>query len=136
MTADTVRHLGIPIAVPLAQAYAFASVPDNFARWAAGLATSLRHSDHGWVADTPEGEARVEFSPPNAYGVLDHRVRFDGRPDVYIPLRMIAHDRGTEVLFTLLRQPGMDDAAFERDAQAVMADLHRLKALLEAMHQG
>lgn len=136
METGAVRHLGIHIAVPLGTAYAYASIPDNFARWAAGLATSLRHGDHGWVADTPEGPARVEFSPPNAYGVLDHHIRFDGRPDIYIPLRMIAHDQGTEVLFTLLRQPGMDDAAFERDAQAIMADLRTLKVLLEAMHHG
>lgn len=135
MTAQ-VRHLSIGIAVPLARAYAFTRRPENFPRWAAGLSATLHESDDGWVADTPAGEALVLFTPANDFGILDHRVQLAGRPDIYIPLRMIEHGAGTEVIFTLLRQPDMDDAAFEADAQAVMADLRRLKALLEAAPAG
>lgn len=120
------------IEVSLARAYDFAHRPENFMQWAAGLSKSLHNTDRGWVADTPAGEAVVEFTPPNAFGVLDHRVRVEGRPDVYIPLRMIESGDGTEVQFTLLRQPGMTDAMFEEDAAAVAADLKKLKALLEA----
>jgi hypothetical protein len=36
------------------------------------------------------------------------------------------------VTLTLFRLPGMDDAAFERDAGMVAKDLSALKALLEA----
>lgn len=126
-----VRHIGIGIAVPLAQAYAFASQPENFPRWAAGLSASLHREGDIWIADTPAGRATIRFTPPNAFGILDHHVHMDGRPDVYIPLRMIAHGDDTEILFTLFRQPDMDDAAFEADAQSVLADLQALKALLE-----
>lgn len=129
--SQQVRHLGISIAAPFARAYAFARQPDNFPRWAAGLSTALHHDGDHWVADTPQGQAVVLFTPPNDFGILDHHVRIAGQEDIYIPLRMIAHGTGTEVIFTLLRQPDMDDAAFEADAQAVIADLHRLKALLE-----
>jgi hypothetical protein len=73
----------------------------------------------------------VLFTPPNDFGILDHHVQIAGQADIYIPLRMIAHGAGTEVIFTLLRQPDMGDAAFDADAQAVIADLQRLKALLE-----
>lgn len=128
---EHVRHLGVGIAVPFARAYAFARQPDNFPLWAAGLSSALHHDGDHWVADTPQGQAVVLFTPPNDFGILDHHVRIAGQTDIYIPLRMIAHGDGTEVIFTLLRQPDMDDAAFEADAQAVMADLHRLKRLLE-----
>ncbi|NWK95148.1 polyketide cyclase [Sphingobium lactosutens] len=127
------RHLGIGIAVPFARAYDFTHRPENFPRWAAGLSTSLHRTAQGWIADTPQGPALVEFSPPNAYGVLDHRVRIAGKPEIHIPLRMIGNDGGTEVIFTLLRQPDMDDAAFDHDADMVKKDLQTLKALLEAM---
>lgn len=39
---------------------------------------------------------------------------------------------GCELTLTLFRQPGMDDARFEADAQWVMRDLEVAKALLEA----
>ncbi|HUD92553.1 SRPBCC family protein [Sphingobium sp.] len=123
--------MGISIATPLQQAYAFAHRPENFRLWAAGLASSLHESEEGWIADTADGPAVVEFSPPNGHGILDHRVRIAGRPEIYIPLRMIENGDGTEVIFTLLRQPDMDDEAFDRDAALVMQDLQTLKRLLE-----
>ncbi|WP_311270908.1 SRPBCC family protein [Sphingobium sp. WCS2017Hpa-17] len=129
--SEDVRHLGVSIAVPLARAYAFAHRPDNFPLWAAGLSSSLHHDGQHWVAQTPAGPAVVMFAPPNDYGILDHHVRIAGQPDIYIPLRMIAHGDGTQVVFTLFRQPDMNDAVFEADAQAVMADLEALKRLLE-----
>lgn len=115
-------------------AYAFASQPLNFPKWATGLSESLHHTARGWVAPTPEGEALVAFSPPNPYGVLDHHVRIDGKPEIYIPLRMVRNGDGVEASLTLFRSPGMDDAAFARDADAVRRDLQALRTLLEAEH--
>lgn len=126
-----VRHIGVTIAVPLQQAYGFAHQPANFALWAAGLATTLHETEDGWLADTPEGPASIEFSPPNEWGVLDHRVRLKGKPEIHVPLRMIANGAGTEVVATLYRQPGMSDADFGRDEGAVRRDLATLKAVLE-----
>jgi len=131
MTAE-VRVIHLTIGVPLAEAYAFAQRPANFALWAAGLATTLRETAQGWVADTPEGEAEVQFSAPNPHGVLDHWVRIAGKPEIYIPLRMIANGEGTEIELILLRQPGMSDADFDRDTAMVEADLNRLKQVLES----
>jgi hypothetical protein len=127
-----VRNLSITIDVPLARAYAFAHRPENFTKWAAGMAKTLHRGADGWVADTPQGEARVTFSAPNDYGVLDHVVALPGKPDIHIPLRLIANgDDATEAVFTLFRQPDMDDAAFDRDEAAVTKDLAALKAVLE-----
>ncbi|WP_209437083.1 hypothetical protein [Methylobacterium variabile] len=119
------------ITVPLASALAFAQEPENFSQWAAGLARSLRRTERGWIADTPAGEAVVRFSAPNEHGVLDHWVRVAGRPEIYVPLRMIANGDGTEVELILYRQPEMSDADFEHDAELVRRDLATLKQVLE-----
>lgn len=131
MALTDARSIGVTIDCPFAIAYDFAHRPENFARWAAGLSSSLRRDGGTWHATTPLGEATVEFSPRNDYGVLDHRVHLPGKPVVHIPLRMIETGERTEVVFTLLRQPDMDDAASERDAGLVEKDLATLKSLLE-----
>ncbi|MEG8040324.1 SRPBCC family protein [Sphingomonas sp. LR60] len=132
MTTSEVRIIHVTIHVPIERAYAFVHRPENFPRWAAGLADSLRPTERGWVADTPEGEALIHFSEPNVFGVLDHRVVLNGKPDVVVPMRMVPNGDGTEVQLVLFRQPGMTDADFKRDARMVKGDLGALKTLLEA----
>lgn len=116
MSTHEARHLSITIDVPFSRAYAFACEPKNFPRWAEGMT----------------GNAEIQYSPKNEYGVLDHRVRIEGVPEIYVPLRMIANGDGTEVVFTLFRGPGMSDADFERDQAMVKKDLANLKKLLES----
>lgn len=127
------RSISVIIACGFDEAYGFTRQPENFPRWASGLASSLRQEGPAWAAKTPQGEARVLFSPPNPYGILDHWVALPRQAEIYIPLRMIANGSGTLVVFTLFRQPGMDDAAFERDAAMVEKDLRALKTLLEGL---
>jgi len=117
------------------RAYVLAADPKRLPEWASGLAKSalVPHGDH-WIVRTPEsGEARMRFAPRNDFGVLDHWVAPEGVPEVYLPFRVIgvAPD-ACELQFTLLRQPHMDDAAFERDAQWIERDLRTLRDLLEA----
>lgn len=131
MAALASRQITITIAVPLTVAYAFAHRPENFPKWATGLSGSLQETERGWVAQTPAGEALVRFSDPNDFGILDHWVSLPDGQVVYIPLRMIDNAGATDLVFTLFRQPAMDDAAFEADAEMVDKDLHSLKALLE-----
>lgn len=126
------RILSISINRPFDAVYAFAQVPENFMKWASGLAATLRKAGDVWIADTPDGKAKVRFSPPNAYGVLDHWVAFPDSAEIYIPLRVIANGEGSEVSLTLFRLPEMDDKRFERDAAMVEEDLATLKAVLEA----
>lgn len=64
-------------------------------------------------------------------GVLDHYVTLPSGEVVYNPLRVIADERGCDVVFTLRRRPGMTDEDFRADAGAVAADLTRLKQVLE-----
>jgi hypothetical protein len=126
------RRLAVAIDRPAAEAYDFLSAPENFPKWASGLAASLRKVGDDWVADTPEGRAVVRFSERNAYGVLDHAVTLPRGVTVYVPLRVVEKQGGCELVLTLFRQPGMSDERFAADVQWVMRDLDAAKRLLEA----
>jgi hypothetical protein len=114
------------------EAYEFLSAPENFSKWASGLAQSLSRSGEDWVADTPEGKAIVRFSERNAFGVLDHAVTLPRGTTVYVPLRVVPKERGCELVLTLFRQPDMSDERFAADAAWVMRDLDMAKRILEA----
>jgi hypothetical protein len=126
------RRVAVAIDRPAAEAYDFLSAPENFPKWASGLAASMRNVGDDWIADTPEGRAVVRFSERNAYGVLDHSVTLPRGITVYVPLRIVAKESGCELVLTLFRQPGMSDERFAADAQWVMRDLDVAKRLLEA----
>ncbi len=125
------RTIGISIQRPWGEVYEFARVPENFPTWASGFASALREQGAEWVAETPDGLAKVRFSEPNPFGVLDHHVTLPSRDEISIPLRVVANGDGSEVIFTLFRLPEMTDEAFERDVGLVTNDLNALKALLE-----
>ncbi|HEX2148393.1 MAG TPA: SRPBCC family protein [Pseudorhizobium sp.] len=112
--------------------YYFMSQPQNMAQWAAGLAAGLRQEGQEWIGDGgPLGDIRVRFAPRNPFGVVDHDVILPGGTIVHNALRVVPNGDGAEVMFTLVRQPEMDDAAFETDAAAIARDLSSLKSLLE-----
>ncbi len=126
------RHISIGVDRPAAEVYAFAADPRNLPTWAAGLAGSTIERDgEQWLTDSPMGRIVVTFAPPNDLGVLDHEVTLPSGETVYNALRVIRDGAGCEVVFTL-RQRHMSDEDFERDAQAVTADLVTLKSLAEA----
>ena len=124
-------RLAVAIARPAAEAYDFLSAPENFPKWASGLAASLRKVGDEWVADTPEGRAVVRFSERNAYGVLDHSVTLPRGVTVYVPLWVVPKDEGCELVLTLFRRPGMSNESFAADAEWVMRDLGTAKRILE-----
>ena len=100
--------------------------------WASGLAAGLTRDGDDWIADGgPIGAVRVRFAPDNELGVIDHRVTLPDGLVVDNALRVVPNGTGAEVMFTLLRQPNMDDDAFETDAAHVARDLETLKTLME-----
>lgn len=113
------------------EVYDFASIPENFQRWAAGLGRRFEKIGDEWAAADPDGRAiRIRFTPPNAFGVLDHTVSSDiGQSQN--AMRVVPNGTGAEVMFTLLRTPNMTDEVFSADAAAIKRDLEALKALLE-----
>jgi hypothetical protein len=125
-------HLTVSIARPAPEVYAWARDPAHLPQWAAGLASGIRLERGEWVADSPMGRVLVRFVPVNEYGVLDHDVVLPDGTTVTNPLRVLPDGDGCEVVFTVRRQPGADDAAAEADVAAVTADLGTLKRVLEA----
>ncbi|TCV66769.1 hypothetical protein EDE05_11376 [Neorhizobium sp. R1-B] len=126
------RIIHISIAKPWQEVYAFAKSPENMPLWASGLASGLTREGEEWVGDGgPIGNVRVRFTPDNPFGILDHRVTMESGLVVENPLRVVPNGDGAEVMFTLLKRPDLDDAAFETDAATVSKDLGTLKSILE-----
>jgi len=112
--------------------YAFAAKPENMPLWASGLASGLTQDGEDWVAHGALGNARIRFTPHNDFGVLDHLVTLQTGAQVHNALRVVPNGSGAEVMFTLLKQPGMSQAQFDDDANWVKKDLTVLKQLMEA----
>ncbi|MCQ4197060.1 SRPBCC family protein [Streptomyces parvulus] len=126
------RHVSVHIDRTVDEVYAYASDPANLPAWAHGLGESMEQVDGRWfAASSPMGRVEVAFVPRNELGVLDHHVTLPSGQTVHNPVRVIADGAGSEVVFTVRRQPGTSDADFERDASTVAADLARLKELLD-----
>ena len=125
------RILSIVIVCPPRKVYEFVSNPENLPRWAAGLCKSVRKSDSGCIADTPQGPVKIRFVEKNDFGVLDHYVKLASGVEVYVPMRVVLNGSGSEVIFTLFKTPGMSDKQFAEDADMVERDLKTLKSILE-----
>ncbi len=131
MTTMLSRIVHVTINRPWREVYAFASDPAKMPLWAAGLASGLTRDGEDWIASGPLGGARVKFTAANALGVIDHVVTLPDGLRVFNALRVTPNGDGAEVAFTLLRQAAMSDEEFQRDADAVLADLKTLKRILE-----
>ncbi|MDX3853196.1 SRPBCC family protein [Streptomyces sp. AK02-01A] len=131
-SASASRHISTYIDRPSHEVYDYASNPANLPKWAQGLGNSIAKIDGQWIAESsPMGRVVVAFAQRNEFGVLDHDVTLPSGEIVHNPVRVIVDGTGCEVVFTLRRRPGMSDEDFQRDADAVCADLTTLKQLLE-----
>jgi hypothetical protein len=96
-----------------------------------GLSGSINGINGDWIAEAPMGKVKVAFAQKNEFGVLDHDVMLESGAKFYNPMRVFPNDDGSELVFTLYRQPGISDQKFAEDAELVEKDLKRLKTLLE-----
>ena len=127
-----VQHVSVYIARSPADVYEFASDPRNLPRWASGLARSeVKRDGDEWVADAPFGKVRVKFVERNSFGVMDHDVTLESGVTVHNPMRVVPNGEGSELVFTLIRRPGVSDEQFGDDKATVGKDLKTLKELLE-----
>ncbi|RJK96006.1 SRPBCC family protein [Vallicoccus soli] len=131
METSPSRHLSVVVAAPAHVAYAYAADPERLPEWAAGLAAGVEQVDGAWYADSPMGRVRVDLAPANDLGVLDHVVTMPDGERVLNPVRVLPWGEGCEVVFTVRRRAGVDDAEFEADCAAVAADLEALRDRLE-----
>ena len=126
------RHISVAVCRPPDEVYAFVAEPTNMPRWASGLGAEMHREGDAWVARGLLGTVRVRFAARNELGVVDHDVTLDSGQTVHNPLRVLPNGEGSEVVFTLFRQPGVSDEDLEKDAEHIEKDLGSLKALLEA----
>ncbi|ALE75711.1 polyketide cyclase [Pseudonocardia sp. EC080610-09] len=127
------RHVGVVIAAPPETVYAWVRDPRNLPRWAAGVGDRVEERDGRWIVPGgPLGEVEFRFVPENDWGVLDHEVVLPSGEVAHNPLRVAPHPDGSEIVFSVRRAPSATDADVERDVAAVVADLERLRDLLEA----
>lgn len=127
------RHIAVAIAAPAQVVYAYAADPTHLPAWAAGLArTTLEQDGEHWIAHSPMGRVRVDFTAPNELGVLDHVVTLPDGQQVLNPLRVIPDGEASEVVFTVRQRPEMSQADFDGDCRAVAADLQALRSILES----
>jgi polyketide cyclase/dehydrase/lipid transport protein len=131
MTSPSVRHVSVTINRSAAEVYEFASNPENLPQWASGLAGSISKVNGEWVSDSPMGRVKIKFAEKNSFGVLDHDVTLPAGATVHNPMRVVPKGNGSEVIFTLFRQPDVTDKKFAEDAAWVEKDLKKLKAVLE-----
>jgi hypothetical protein len=120
VTDSQSRHVSVLVDVAAPYAYDYVVDPANLPAWVAGLDLTA---------------VSVEFSPRNAFGVLDHVVRSSDGQTFYNPMRVIPANGGQgmcEIVFTVRRRAAMTDEEFDADCAAVLADLRALKALLES----
>jgi hypothetical protein len=132
MTSES-RHISEWIDRRPQEVYDYAADPANLPQWAPGLGSSVEKVDGRWYVETSEGRVGFAFVQRNEYGVLDHYVTMPSGEIVYNPMRVIADGSSCEVVFTLRRRPGLSDEDFCADADAVAADLTRLKRMLEGL---
>ena len=111
--------------------YDYVRDPRHLPVWAPSFAKSVHRRGDSWVVETGLESLGFSFVAPNVLGVLDHRVTGANGLNSVNPMRVIANGEGSEVLFTLFREPGMPDADFARGLEAVRSDLSALKRVLE-----
>jgi hypothetical protein len=126
-----VRNVSVSIRRSPKDTYAFASNGENLPRWATGLGDKIRRVDGEWLAEGPLGKVTVRFTAPNELGVLDHDVRLETGETFHNPMRVVPNGKGSTVIFTLMRLPGVSEQKFIDDAKWVEKDLTTLKDLLE-----
>jgi len=126
-----VRHVSVAIERSPDAVYRYASNVADWVHWAHGLGRSIRQVGREWIADGPLGQVKVVLSEPNDFRVLDHDVTLPSGASVHNALRVLPNGGGSEVVFSVFRQPGTTDQDFLEDTRAVERDLRALKRVLE-----
>lgn len=126
----SVKNISVSIDKPADAVYLFASNPENFPKWVA-FVKSITKQGEFWIGQTELGEIKFKFSPQNNFYVIDHQVTLPASETINNPLRVVANNKGCEVIFTLFRLPTRTEEEFNADAKAVSGDLEKLKTIME-----
>lgn len=125
------KTLTISIACPPSKLYAFVSNPQNLPFWAKTFCRSIEKVNGEWVLDTAQGKVKTRITGKNEFGILDHYITSPSGGEVLVPMRVLPNGDGSEIIFTVFKQPWMTDESFAKDVELVEQDLKSLKAVME-----
>lgn len=111
--------------------YDFISKLENLPRWAPGTFPSIKQVNGEWLVDTSQGQNKVMLTEKNNFGILDHYVKLTSGVEVYVPMRVVKNEDGSEVMLTVFQTPEMTDEVFAKDIRMVEKDLNQLKTIIE-----
>jgi hypothetical protein len=112
--------------------YEFISNLENLPKWASRAFQSIKQVKGEWIAETPQGAAKVVLAQRNEFGVLDHYVSLPSLGvEVYVPMRVVKNGNGSEVIFTLFHASNMSEEKSAQDMKMVEQDLKNLKNIME-----
>jgi uncharacterized protein YndB with AHSA1/START domain len=124
--------LAVTIARPPSEVYAYLHDPTHLPEWAGGFFKSARREGEGWRCETSLGAVHLRMVDDNPHGLLDHRVTLPDGQEFDNPMRVLRNGDGAELIFTLFRPEGMDDAQFAEDQATVKKDLETAARILES----
>jgi len=113
--------------------YEFISNLENLPRWASSTFPFIKETNGDWLIDTPQGQNKVKLAEKNNFGILDHYVKLPSGVEVYIPMRVVKNNDGSEVMVTVFQTTEMTNEIYEEDLQTVKIDLNQLKTVIEGI---
>jgi hypothetical protein len=111
--------------------YDFVSNLENLPKFAPSTFPSIKEENGEWIVETPQGRIKVVLAERNNFGILDHYVKLTSGVEVYVPMRVIKNDNGSEVSLTVFQAPVITDEEYAKDIQIVKKNLNHLKTLIE-----
>ncbi len=127
------QTLIFPVARPCDEVYAFLADPLTFPTWASNLGDDfVQVGETDWRTTTRNGPTILRFSPPNAYGILDHAVFLAGDEPQTTPMRVVPNGEGSDILYTVVQRGGVPVSAIESEIEWLHSDFGALVSMLES----
>ena len=130
-TTTEVRIVSVSIERPAHDTYEYLADPESLPKWATTFCKAIRNDGEKWIVKTSHGEVVVRFVERNALGVLDHYVTTERGIEIYVPMRVVPNDSGSEVMLIVFHPRGAAIEEFEDAIRMVKADLATLKKEME-----
>jgi len=105
--------------------------PEFFPKWASVLSQGpLEPDGNSWKGRGPQGPVKVRFTEHNPFCIMDHYIDSGYSKEIFVPMRIVANEEGSQVLITVFRQPLVSDEKFAQELEWGKRDLQALHTLL------
>lgn len=115
-------------------AFDFIADPANLPAWAVGFCRSIRKDGDRWIVDTGASRVPLAVDADARHGTIDFRMTPAPGVEAVAYSRVVACDDGCEYVFTQFSAPGMPDAAFDANVEALKEELIVLRSIVKARH--